>query len=81
MQELISEVDYAINKRNGESGMAGFSVEVLKIIKEEATKLLAKEKEQIVDAYLKATTDYTGLSSEDCANDYYNTIYQNQKGK
>ena len=75
MTELIDEIDYAINKRDGEGGNAGFSAEVLKIIKQQATELLEKEKTMIVDAYcsggLAERFQEAGLENDKGAEEYY----------
>ncbi len=51
MGHLIDEIDYAIGRRNVLNEIERFSIEVLRIVKEQATELLEKEKTQIVQAH------------------------------
>ncbi len=65
MGHLIDEIDYAIGRRNVLNEIERFSIEVLRIVKEQATELLEKEKTQIEDAYKKGKDDWKSEKMDD----------------
>lgn len=79
MQMLIDYIKEANERVEPSSDYARGMISAGELIITKAIELRdTVEREQIIEAYLKASDDYAGLESRECAESHYTQTYQSK---